>query len=305
MTFDLTILGSNSATPAYGRNQTSQILSIENKLYLIDCGEGTQLQLIRYGIKASRIKHIFISHLHGDHYLGLVGLLSSMHLGGRKDELSIYGPPALQEIIDIHLLYSDTRLRYPVHFIPTVDDQERVILQNEHITVRSFPLNHRIPCTGFRFDEPPPLAKINRDVCDELNIPSHLFSEIKKGGDYIDENGTIHQHTDLTLPPKAPRSYAYCSDTLNSGVYFSSIENVSLLYHEATFLHGMLVRAQETYHTTALEAGQIALKVGAKKLLIGHFSARYRELSPLLEECRSIFPNSHLATEGRMYHIEN
>jgi|SRR5690606_2676574 len=305
MTFDLTILGSNSATPAYGRNQTSQVLNIDNKLYLIDCGEGTQLQLSRYGIKPSRIKHIFISHLHGDHYLGLVGLLSSMHLNGRREELFIYGPHSLKEIIDIHLLYSDTVLRYPIQFIPLVDDEERIIMENEHVVVRSFPLSHRISCTGFRFDEQPPLAKINSEVCDKLNIPAHMFSEIKLGADFVDENGKIYRNSELTFPPKAPRSYAYCSDTINSGAYHRCIENIDLLYHEATFLHEMEERAKETYHTTAREAAEIAQKVGAKKLLIGHFSARYRDLNPLLIECRSVFPNSHLALEGRLYHIEN
>lgn len=305
MTFDVTILGSNSAKPAYGRNQTSQVVNIDNKLYLIDCGEGTQLQLNRYGIKSSRIKHIFISHLHGDHYLGLVGLLSSMHLNGRREELSIYGPEPLKEIIEIHLRYSETMLRYPLHFIPLVDEKERLIMENEQVRVYSFPLDHRISCTGFRFVEQPPLAKINTKVCDKLDIPAHLFSEIKRGADFIDTKGQIHENADLTFPPKVARSYAYCSDTINSGSYHQYIKKVDLLYHEATFLHEMESRAKETYHTTALEAAMVAKKVGAKKLIIGHFSARYRDLDPLLTECRSIFPNSYLALEGRLFHIEN
>lgn len=305
MIFELTILGSNSATPAYGRNQTSQVLNIDNKLYLIDCGEGTQLQLIRYGIKPSRIKYIFISHLHGDHYLGLVGLLSSMHLNGRKEEISIFGPAALKEIIDIHLLYSDTRLRYPLHFVATEPDETRVIMENENVVVRSFPLDHRIPCTGFRFDEHPPLAKINKSVCDPLNIPAHLFPEIKKGENFIDEQGNVYKNEELTFPPNAPRSYAYCSDTINSGSYHSAIAGVNLLYHEATFLDDMAVRAKETYHTTAREAAEIAQQVGAGKLLLGHFSARYRDLQPLVMEGRTTFANTHLALEGRLYQIEN
>lgn len=305
MVFELTILGSNSATPAYGRNQTSQVLNIDSKLYLIDCGEGTQLQLIRYGIKSSRIKYIFISHLHGDHYLGLVGLLSSMHLNGRKEELSIYGPAALKEIIDIHLLYSDTTLRYPVHFVATEPDETRIIMENENVVVRSFPLDHRIPCTGFRFDEHPPLLKINKPVCDTLTIPAHFFAEIKKGADFVDEQGTVYKNEDLTLPAKAPRSYAYCSDTVNSGNYHTAIQGVNLLYHEATFLNDMAARAKETYHTTALEAGEVAREVGAEKLLLGHFSARYRDLQPLLTEGRTAFGNTHLAMEGRLYQIEN
>lgn len=305
MRFELTILGSNSATPAYGRNQTSQVLNVDNKLYMIDCGEGTQLQLMKFSIKPSRIKHIFISHLHGDHYLGLVGLLSSMHLNGRREELTIYGPPPLEDIIRIHLLYSDTTLRYPVHFVPIAEGEQKLVLENEHIIVRSFPLSHRIPCTGFRFDEQPPLAKINSMVCDKLDIPHSLFSEIKKGADFVDEHGRVYKNADLTIPAKAPRSYAYCSDTFNSGIYHKAIEDVSLLYHEATFLHEMSERAKETYHTTAYEAGEIAQKVRAKKMLIGHFSARYRDLKPLLLECRSVFTNSELAVEGKLYQIEN
>ena len=263
MKFELKILGSNSATPAYGRNQTSQLLNINEKLYLIDCGEATQINLIHYGVKISRIKHIFISHLHGDHYLGLVGLLSSMNLNGRKDELMLFGPPPLKEIIDIHLKYADSRLNYPLIFRPTQAIQEEIILETSDVVVRSFPLDHRIPCTGFRFDEKHPPAKI-----------------------------------------KPSRSYAFCSDTVDSGIYHDAIQGVNLLYHEATFLHDMLPRARETFHTTSLQAGQIALKVKAGKLLIGHFSARYKELDPLLMECQSVFVNAVLALEGATFAIE-
>src|SRR5690606_30844216 len=164
MRFELKILGSNSATPAYGRNQTSQLLNINEKLYLIDCGEATQLQLLKYNIKSSRIKYIFISHLHGDHYLGLIGLISSMHLIGRKDELILFGPAELKEIIDLHLRYSDTHLRYPLTFYPVQSSEEQLVLENEDVLVSSFPLDHRIPCTGYRFDEQPRLAKINMDA---------------------------------------------------------------------------------------------------------------------------------------------
>jgi len=297
MKFELTILGSNSATPAYGRNQTSQLLNINEKLYLIDCGEGTQLQLQRYSIKSSRIKYIFISHLHGDHYLGLVGLVSSMHLNGRKEELMLFGPPELKEIIDIHLKYSDTQLRYPLIFKPLQVVKEEIIFENDDITVRSFPLDHRIPCTGFRFDEKPGLPRINIEMVESLSIPIQYYQAIKKGKDYIDEIGEVYKSADLTYPNTPTRSYAFCSDTIASGNYHEAIHGVNLLYHEATFLHDMLQRAKDTYHTTALQAGEIAKKVNAKKLLIGHFSARYKNLEPLYTENRSVFPKSEMALE--------
>jgi len=239
----------------YGRHPTSQILNFNEQLFLIDCGEGTQMQLFRYGIKSSRINHIFISHLHGDHYLGLIGLLSSQHLVGRQSELHLYGSPALKEILDLQFKHADTRLRYPLVFHPTNACQQEVIFENTHLRVHSFPLRHRIPCTGFRFDE----------------------------------------------KWKENRSYAYCSDTVMSEDYLDAIRNVGLLYHEATFLHDRIARAKETFHTTSLEAAQVAQTVGAKKLLLGHFSARYRDLQPLLDESRTIFPHTELSEEGKWF----
>jgi len=304
MTFELTILGSNSATPAYGRNQTSQILNINEKLYLIDCGEGTQLQLLKYNIKSSRIKYIFISHLHGDHYLGLIGLISSMHLIGRTDELTLFGPPELKQIIDLHLLYSDTRLRYELTFYPVQSSQEQVILENDDVIVHSFPLDHRIPCTGFRFDEKIHLAKINIEAVKAQGVPTECLPVLKQGIDCVSDDGKVYKSAELTYPPPPTRSYAFCSDTLDSGSYHDAIKGVNLLYHEATFLNDMILRAAETYHTTALQAGMIAKNVLAKKLLIGHFSARYRSLEPLLYESRSVFSNSFLAMEGITVPVE-
>src|SRR5690606_18160432 len=231
MKFEITILGSNSATPAYGRNQTSQIININDKLYLVDCGEGTQLQLLRYGIKSSRIKGIFISHLHGDHYLGLVGLISSMHLNGRTEELMIFGPPPLKEIIDIHLKYSDTRLRYSLVFSATEQAECHEIFRSEFFSVSSFPLDHRVPCTGFLFQELPALPKLNMNMVERLNIPTEMLAGIKHGNDFLDSEGVLHSSRELTHPPRAPRSYAYCSDTLPTGNYHSYISGSNLLYH--------------------------------------------------------------------------
>lgn len=304
MRFELTILGSNSATPAFGRNQSSQVLNVNETLYLVDCGEGTQLQMEKFSIKRNKIKYIFISHLHGDHYLGLVGLLSSMHLNGRKDEVHIFAPAVLEELIELHLKYAESELRYPLYFHPTRSDKQELILDNKDIQVFSFPLNHRIPCTGFRFNEKPGLPRMNKDAIVDLNIPPIYFPLIKQGESFVAASGRMYTSEELTIPPRSPRSYAYCSDTLYEESYFDAIKNVSLLYHESTFLHEMLERASITHHTTALQAGMVAKATGAKRLIIGHFSSRYKDLEPLLQESRIAFPETYLAIEGQKYSID-
>jgi ribonuclease Z len=301
MKFEVTILGSSSATPIFNRNPSAQSLNINDHLYLVDCGEGTQLQMLRFDVKASRIDHIFISHLHGDHYLGLVGLLSSMHLNGRSKTLKLFGPPELKEIIDLQLKYSDTTLQYAIDFIPTNAHTAEVILDNQDITVETIPLDHRIACTGFLFREKKRLRKIIKEKIAQLEIPVEYYSAIKKGGDYLSPDGKLYKNTDITINPEEPKTYAYCSDTLYNENYFAQISNADLLYHESTFLNNMLERAQATYHTTALQAGDIALRTHAKKLLIGHFSARYKTLNELLDEARSVFPDTELAVEGRTF----
>jgi len=304
MKFEVTILGSSSATPIFNRNPSAQALNINDRLYLVDCGEGTQQQMLRFDVKASRIDHIFISHLHGDHYLGLVGLLSSMHLNGRKKTLKLFGPPQLKEIIDLQLKYSDTVLQYPIDFIFTNADKAEAILDTTDITVETIPLDHRIACTGFLFKQKKRLKKIIKEKIIELNIPIQYYSDIKKGADYVAADGTVYKNADITSNPKEPKSYAYCSDTLYNESYFAQISNADLLYHESTFLNNMLDRAQSTYHTTALQAGEVAVKTHAKRLLIGHFSARYKTLNELLDEASSVFPNTELAVEGRTFIIE-
>ena len=301
MKFEVTILGSSSATPIFNRNPSAQALNINEHLYLIDCGEGTQQQMLRFDIKASRIDHIFISHLHGDHYLGLVGLLSSMHLNGRSKPLKLFGPPELMEIIDLQLKYSETTLQYPLDFTATHTDKAEVILENQDITVETIPLEHRIACTGFLFKEKKRLRKIIKERIETLDIPVAYFSAIKKGADYTSPEGKLYKNGDITIDPEEPKIYAYCSDTIYSEAYFAQISNADLLYHESTFLNNMLDRAQSTYHTTALQAGEVALKTNAKKLLIGHFSARYKTLDELLDEASSVFPETALAIEGRTF----
>ncbi len=303
MKFDVTILGSSSATPIFNRNPTSQLLNVNEKYFLIDCGEGTQNQLLRFGIKAPRIDHIFISHLHGDHYLGLVGLLSSLHLNGRIKPLYLYGPPQLQEIIDIQFKYSQTQLRYSLIFSAIRSDISTKIYENYDVIVETIPLDHRIECTGFKFSEKKRLPKIIKEKVQKLEIPVDQIPLIKKGAPFIDKKGVVYLSKDLTTEADHPKVYAYCSDTICSWNYLSAIQNVDLLYHEATFMNDMLDRAAETFHTTSLQAGEIALKANVRKLIIGHFSARYRELEPLLEECKTMFPNSFLATEGQKFEV--
>src|SRR3569833_336462 len=303
MKFEVTILGSSSATPIFNRNPTSQALNINERLYLIDCGEGTQQQMLRFDIKASRIDHIFISHLHGDHYLGLVGLLSSLHLNGRIKPLYIYCPEPLKEIIDIQLKYSETQIQYPLEYTFTDAQKVEVLLDNQDILVQSIPLNHRIACTGFLFKEKKRQRKLIKDKIEQMNIPVAYYSGLKKGNDYIDPNVKVYKNDTLTIDSAEPKAYAYCSDTMYDESYFEQIGNVTLLYHEATFLNNMLDRALETHHTTALQAGEIAKITGAKKLFIGLFSARYKTLVELLEEAQSAFPDTELAIEGRTFEI--
>jgi len=303
MKFEVTILGSSSATPIFNRNPTAQALNINEKLYLIDCGEGTQQQMLKFDVKASRIEHIFISHLHGDHYLGLIGLLSSMHLNGRIKPISIYCPPQLKEIIDLQLKYSDTELQYAVNYKFTNTETAEVILENQDVTVETIPLDHRMPCTGFLFREKKRMRKLIKEKVEQLNIPVEFYSALKKGLDYTAPDGTVYKSTDLSIDSDEPKTYAYCSDTIYNESYFEQINNADLLYHEATFLNNMLDRAVETRHTTALQAGEIAVRTHAKKLLIGHFSARYKTLNELLDEARSVFPLTDLAIEGRVFNI--
>jgi ribonuclease Z len=303
MKFEVTILGSSSATPIYNRNPTAQVLNINERLYLVDCGEATQLQMLRFEVKSSRIDHIFISHLHGDHYFGLVGLLSSMHLNGRVKPLKLFGPAPLKEIIDVQFKHSETTLNYAIEFIPTNAAAAEVILDNQDVTVETIPLDHRIPTTGFLFKQKKRLRKIIKAKADALGIPVENYPLLKKGAPYTDKDGVVYTNEELTIDPDRPKCYAFCSDTIYNDRYFEQTKNVDLLYHEATFLHNMLDRANKTFHTTAWQAAQVALQTGAKSLLIGHFSARYKNLHELLDEARSVFPATELAIEGNVFSV--
>jgi len=301
--FEVIVLGSSSATPAYNRNPSAQLLNINEKFYLIDCGEATQNQLNKFKLKSSRIDYIFISHLHGDHYLGLVGLLSTMHLNGRTKEIHVFGPPQLKEIVDLQLVVSETQLRYEVIFHFTHTEYPEQIFENNDVTVETIILNHRIPTTGFLIKEKPRKRKINTAKLEEYDIPLEYIPLLKNGIDYTDKFGHIILNAELTFDPNPSRSFAYCSDTLYNEDFIEQIEGVNFLYHEATFLHELIDRAVETFHTTALQAGIIAKKAKVRQLMIGHFSARYRDLEPLLAEAKSEFDNVVLAIEGEKFLI--
>ncbi len=303
MKFEVTILGSASATPVYNRNPTAQLLNCNEHHYLIDCGEGTQQQLIKYGFKASKIDYIFISHLHGDHFFGLVGLLSSLHLNGRNKPLHLFAPAALKEIIDLQFLHSDTHLRYPINFHSINPAKSEVILKNNDVVVETIILNHRIPCTGFKFTEKKRLRKLVVEKLEEDEIPVAYYPMLKRGVDFELPDGRKINYLDYTVDSAQPKVYCYCSDTMYDERYFPQIKDADTLYHEATFLHDMLERAIETHHTTAQQAAEIATKVNAKKLLIGHFSSRYKTLESLLEEAKNGFNDTQLAIEGKTFEI--
>jgi ribonuclease Z len=303
LSFNLTILGTGSATPVLTRNPTAHYLQIEQDGYLIDCGEGTQNQLLRYKLRPTRLKYIFITHLHGDHYFGLIGLISTLNMYRRTDDLWIFGPKGLAEIITIQLKYSDAWLNFKLHFIETDTKKSYQLFENEQITVTTIPLIHRVECCGFLFREKPQKHKIVKETMPP-DLTIEQIKALKDGKNVFNEDGSVKYHyQDYTIPSVKSKSYAFCSDTLYNEKIIEIIENVDFLYHEATFLHDLELRAFQTNHTTAKQAGQIARKANVGKLLIGHFSSRYKDLCPLLEEVRTEFANSELAEEGMSYEI--
>jgi ribonuclease Z len=256
-------------------------------------------------VKINKISHIFISHLHGDHYFGLIGLISTMHLFGRKHDLDIFCPSPLEEIINLQLKHSETVLNFKINYTFIDQMEDDFLLENRYLTVEKFPLNHRIYCSGFLFREKPKPIRINKSKLPE-NFSVANLGKLKKGEDIYNEEGKLlYKNADLTLPPKHSRSYAYCSDTKYDENIIPVIKGVDLLYHEATFTKDMEERADNTYHSTAEQAGLIAKKAETKKLLIGHYSVRYRELEPLLEEARSVFSESYLAIEGNFVDVSD
>jgi ribonuclease Z len=303
MSFKLTVLGCSSATPTLYRHSSAQVLNVNERLFLIDCGEGAQIQMRKFKVKFQRIDHIFISHLHGDHYLGLMGLLFTLHLLGRKKEIHIYSDPDLKSIIDMQLEISKTTLLYPLEFHAVDNTQPNIILQDDLISVKTIPLDHRIPTVGFVFSEKPKERKIKKEVIAKIDIPQEEFERIKHGADFIDKDGKKYKNTELTIDASASVSYAYCSDTGYTESYLPLINKVDLLYHEATFMHDKVKNAREKFHCTTIDAATIAQKAKVKQLMLGHYSARYDDLQPLLDEAKTVFENTILAEEGMVYHI--
>ncbi|HCX24085.1 MAG TPA: ribonuclease Z [Cytophagales bacterium] len=305
MAIELQILGSNSAAFAHNRHHTSQLLRVQDKYFLIDCGEGTQLLIKKYKIKLSRINEILISHLHGDHYYGLMGLISTLHLYGRQADLHIYGPPGLSEIITLQLKYSQTRLSYDIKFHEWTPEKSEKIYDDSKLTITTIPLNHRIPCSGYFFKEKTKKRGINKSKIAEKLTPLQAI-QLRNGEDLFNEAGELlYKNSEVTFPPKVPYSYAYCSDTKLIPELVETLQDVDMVYHESTFMDDMQDRAESTYHTTAKQAAQLAKDSNAKCLLLGHFSTRYKDLNPLLSEARSIFRESYLAEEGKKFVINH
>jgi ribonuclease Z len=305
MIFTVTILGSNSAIPALRRNPTAQLVNHNERFFLLDCAEGTQLQLRKNKLKVQRINHIFISHLHGDHFFGLIGLISTMHLLGRNKDLHIYGPPQLEEILQLQLDASETELIYPLIFHPIQAEKREVIYEDEKLKVSTIPLKHRIPTCGFLFQEKQGKRKLKKEKIKKLNIAPEQFLQIKDGADFIDTGGTIIKNIELTNDPDPIRSYAYCSDTAYFEDIIPLIKGADLLYHETTFMDDRAQAATDKFHSTTIEAATIAKKAGVKKLIIGHFSNRYDNPEILQNEARTIFPNTETATDGKVFEILN
>ena len=301
MTFDVKILGCNSASFAFGRHHTAQLVNSNQNLFLVDCGEATQIQMMRFNVRHSRIDHIFISHLHGDHYLGLMGLIFTYHLQGRTDDLHVYGPVGLDEIITLQLKYSESRLNYILHFHP-ITDGGQVLFENEDLEVRTLKMNHRIPCFGFVFAEKLRKHKLHRELL-PADITREQLQDLKEGKDIVDTSGQIWKNETLASPPPVPRKYVYCADTRVSTELIPEIEGANLLYHESTFTQDMAARAEATFHTTAAEAGRFAAQHNVMQLLIGHFSSRYFDVQPFLAEAKAEFSNTLLSVEGQTYDV--
>jgi ribonuclease Z len=301
----VTILGSSSALPTSERYPSAHVLNAHERLFLIDCGEGTQMQLRKTRTRFAKINHIFISHLHGDHVFGLYGLLSTFSLMGRTNPLHLYAPENYENILKSHLSDFDINLSFSVDFKPLSGKDPVRILDDKYLTVTSFPLQHRIPAYGFLFREKSGDRNIIKECIEKYEIPTVRIPAIKKGEDYIAPDGTIIKNEDLTLPPHEPLSYAYCSDTKYFKRLAGYIKDVSLLYHEATFDRTKVKLAKTTGHSTTVDAATTAHNAGAKKLLIGHFSARYKDISVLVEEARTIFPNTFAAIDGKTFEVEN
>lgn len=301
---ELTILGCHSATPKANVHPTAQVLDMDGELMLIDCGEGTQVELRRRKVKFSRISHIFISHLHGDHYFGLIGLISTFSLLNRKAPLHIHAPKGIKQIIEIQLKASHAFTSYLLIFNELKSNQSEKILDNAKLSVETIPLKHRVYTNGFLFKAKPGDRKLLIDKVQNLGIDTAYYKSIKKGKDVVLENGEVIANEEITEEPKTPLSYAFCSDTMFKPDIVPQIKNTTLLYHESTFLEIHEDLCDKTKHSTAKQAGIIAQKANVKQLILGHFSARYRDLKLFEDEAKIVFENSVAAESGKIFRFE-
>ncbi len=304
--FQVQILGTSAAIPTKFHRPSAQVVSYHDRHYLVDCGEGTQMQLLRYRVKLARLDAIFISHLHGDHVFGLPGLLTSMSLYGRNFPLKLFAPAALKKVLDDTFKQTESYLMYDLEFIPMEDFAPgSVVFETERMKVFSLPLEHRIFCRGFRFEEFNKRPRFNFYEAKALEIPNEYFALLKQGNPITLADGQVIEPERVLSPPDPILSYSYCSDTKYSEPLVDHIKDSTVLYHESTFLDDMKLRAAETAHSTSREAAEIARLAAVKQLILGHFSARYKSLEPMLMEAREIFPDTELANEGRIFKMKD
>lgn len=301
--FRVYILGCGSALPTLKHNASSQIIEIREKLFMIDCGEGTQIQLRRSHIHFSRISAVFISHLHGDHCLGLIGMLSTFGMLGRTAPLHVYAPAEFEPMLNMQIEMFCNGLEYKVVFHSVDTMLHQIIYEDKGMQVETIPLEHRIPCCGFLFREKSYLPHIRRDMIDCYDIPISQINNIKNGADWKTDDGEIIPNSRLTTPAVSSRSYAYCSDTRYIPSLYKFVEGVNLLYHESTYLSDYESHAKKYFHSTAAQAATVANDANVGKLILGHFSARYEDENGILNEAKSIFPNSVLANEGLIFNV--
>ncbi len=297
----VTILGNNSALPAFDRHPTAQVVTLDDQLFLVDCGEGTQMQLARYKIRWGRINHIFISHLHGDHYFGLPGFLNSMGLLNREHDLNLYAPAPVKQILDLQFAAAGTKLPFILHFHPL--ESECLLVKTDRWQVSCFAVKHRIPCYGFKFEQVKPPRRLNPEKAIQHEVPASFYDRLKWGEDYTNKKGELIKNDWVTDPAPKPKSYAYSADTIYDEELVDKIKGVDLLYHETTYLKELNERAAARFHATTVQAAAIAQKAKVGRLLIGHFSSKYDKLDLFEEEAKEVFPNTSLAIEGVTYKV--
>lgn len=303
MRFSVTILGSSSALPTSQRFPTAHLLNVDERFYLIDCGEGTQIQLRKFKQPFNKIKHIFISHLHGDHVFGIFGLIASLELLGKKDDLHIFAHLGFKEILQFYQGFYNRHIGFNIVHHVIQPDSTACIYQDKKIIVTAFPLIHRIPVSGFFFQEQKRERNIKKEVVEKYEISIKKIHDIKKGSDFVKQDGEVIPNTELTIPPYKSRSYAFLTDTISRESVVPIIENADLLYHEASFLHNELALARNTCHSTSVQAAQIAKKANVQKLLLGHFSARYKDVTPIVDEAKAVFQETYGVNDGDVFEV--